>query len=223
MSIDFPVTHQITFLRHGKSEANDQNILQGQKDSPLSSEGNQQAQALASYWSTEGFSFHKIISSPLGRAHETARIISEKLSVPIELNDKWMERDFGLAEGLLYEEIYSNLKDLPPRSIYEPAFETGESDWDLYIRAASAVQSLTYEDPGKYLIVAHGAILNSALSSILGITPRPSTYRIRFRFYNTGYAMLEYNGNSQSWTILSLNNTYHLLRDESHNLNVDRV
>ena len=210
MSTLFPHTHHFTLLRHGKSQANEENILQGQLDSPLSLEGIQQSKALGNYLSSEGVTFEQIISSPLGRACETAQIISDFLSIPIELEDKWMEREFGQAEGLPYEEIFSRLQDLPPRSIYEPAYGTGESDWDVFIRAASAVQELTRKPPGNYLVVSHGSILNFALSAILGITPRSPNHRIRFRFQNTGYAELEYNTKYQSWSIRSLNNTYHL-------------
>jgi len=213
-SIELPVTHQITLLRHGKSTANEQQVLQGQMDSPLSPEGIQQCQALGRYWKAEGVQFHKIISSPLGRAHETARFIADALSLEIFLEEDWMEREFGVAEGLPYEEIISKYKDLPPRSIYEPAYKTGESDWDLYIRAANVIQNLLRNPPNRYLVVSHGAILNAALYSILGITPKPSCHRSRFRFENTGYAEVEYNDSTQSWTLSSLNNTCHLILEK---------
>jgi 2,3-bisphosphoglycerate-dependent phosphoglycerate mutase len=213
-SIEIPLTHQITLLRHGKSTANEDQILQGQMDSPLSPEGERQCQALARFWSSQEVSFEKIISSPLGRAHSTARYIADALSIEIELIEDWMEREFGIAEGLPYDAIIAEYKDLPPRSIYEPAYETGESDWDLYIRAANAIQNLIRNPPGNYLVVSHGAILNAALYSILGITPRPSNQRSRFRFDNTGYSEIDYNDADQRWTLRSLNNTYHLLLED---------
>jgi len=210
MSKYHPGSHFITILRHGKSQANEENVLQGQMDSPLSTDGIRQSDALADHWKANGTTFHKIISSPLGRAHETARIISDRLAIPIELDEKWMEREFGKAEGLPYDEILTKYNELPPRSIYEPAYETGESDWDLYIRASKAIQQLIRRPSGNYLVVSHGAIINAALASILGITPRPPNQRIRFRFSNTGYAQLEFNAQTQNWSIRSLNNVYHL-------------
>jgi 2,3-bisphosphoglycerate-dependent phosphoglycerate mutase len=211
MTTDISTSHYITFLRHGKSQANEEGVLQGQIDSPLAVEGIQQSQALGEYWANEGIDFKKIICSPLGRAHQTALIVTEYLSSQIELDDHWKEREFGSAEGLPYDEIFSKYNDLPPRSVYEPAYETGESDWDLFIRAAMAVQNLTYLPADRYLVVSHGAILNAALSAIIGITPRPTNHRIRFRFNNTGYAHLEYNAVRQIWRIHSLNNICHLI------------
>jgi 2,3-bisphosphoglycerate-dependent phosphoglycerate mutase len=217
MSKNDPTTHYITLVRHGQSQANEKNVLQGQMDSPLSKDGALQTQALAAYWHSEGITFNKIISSPLGRAYETASIISELLKIPIELVEQWKEREFGKAEGLLYEEIFAQARDLPPRSVYDPAYETGESDWDLYIRAANAVQELTYRPEGRYLVVSHGAIMNAALSVIIGITPTPPTHRIRFRFNNTGYTDLEYNAHNQNWSISLLNSTFHLNNLEQNN------
>jgi 2,3-bisphosphoglycerate-dependent phosphoglycerate mutase len=211
MSKNTPTTHYITLLRHGKSQANEKNILQGQMDSPLSEEGVRQSHALAAYWKAKDITFNKIISSPLGRAYETACIISELLTIPIELDDQWKEREFGKAEGLLYEDIFSKYHELPQRSVYDPAYETGESDWDLYIRAANAVQDLAYRPAGRYLVVSHGSIMNASLSAIIGITPKPPKHRIRFRISNTGYAKLEYNTHNQNWTIHSLNCTCHLI------------
>jgi 2,3-bisphosphoglycerate-dependent phosphoglycerate mutase len=210
MSMKNPPTHFITMLRHGKSQANEQNVLQGQMDSPLSEVGIRQSRSLAEHWNTRGIVFDNIISSPLDRAYGTARIVADSLSIPIELDSIWMERAFGKAEGMLYDEILTRYMELPPRSIYEPAYETGESDWDLYIRAAKAVQSLIFRQPGRYLVVSHGAILNAALSTIIGITPKPPKQRIRFRFSNTGYVNLEFNSQNQNWSICSLNTTYHL-------------
>jgi broad specificity phosphatase PhoE len=212
-SIKTPATHQITFLRHGQSTANESQVLQGQMDSPLSKEGIRQCQALARYWQAQGVMFEKIISSPLGRAHMTAKYVSESLSLEVTLEDAWMEREFGVAEGVSYDEIISTHEDLPPRSIYAQAYETGESDWDLYIRAAKAIQTLIRNPPGRYLVVSHGAILNAALYTILGITPKPPNQRLRFRFENTGYAEVEYYDPHQRWTLNSLNNTYHLLQN----------
>jgi len=205
-----PATLHITLLRHGRSQANELNVLQGQMDSPLSSEGIHQSQLLGEYWHSQGKEFDQIICSPLGRAHETARIISELLSTPIELDDRWMEREFGKAEGLLFDDVFSKYSEYPRRSIYEPAYESGESDWDLYIRAADAVQGLMHKPAGQYLVVSHGSIINFALFTMFGITPQPSSHRLRFRFNNTGFAEFEYNTEDQNWTIWSLNCTSHL-------------
>jgi broad specificity phosphatase PhoE len=212
MPIDHPAPLQIILLRHGSSIANEGQILQGQLDSPLSEAGILQARRLAQQWSIEGKHFDRIITSPLSRAHDTARILSELLPSEIIIDENWKERRFGSAEGLSHEDILSRFEKRTTHSVYEPAFETGESDWDLYIRAAHVVQSLTRMNLGSYLVVSNGAILNAAMNCIIGITPIQSRHRTRFRFDNTGYASLEYHQDNR-WTIQSLINPVPLLSD----------
>lgn len=209
--------HQLTLLRHGQSLANKNQILQGQLDSSLSEAGIQQSHSLAKLWELERVVFDLVISSPLQRARKTAEIISERLDLTIELIDGWMERKFGVAEGKPYEELQTLLQGRSSRSPYDPAFDDAESDWDLFIRASSSIQDILGREPGRYLVVSHGGMLNSALQSILGIPPAPSGARSILRLENTGYAITEYSRLSESWIISVVNDTRHLVRkfDES--------
>ncbi len=203
--------HQLTLLRHGQSLANENRILQGQLDSSLSETGIHQAHALAKLWERECVVFDLVISSPLQRARNTAEIISERLDLTIEFSDLWMERKFGTAEGKSYEQLQSLLQERSSRSPYDPAFVDAESDWDLFIRASSSIQDILRREPGRYLVVSHGGMLNSALHSILGISPAPSGIRSILRIENTGYAITEYNRLSESWIISVVNDTRHLV------------
>ena len=209
MQIPTPI-HSITLLRHGQSVANRDQILQGQMDSPLTEQGKLEAKSLADYWRSNKVSFDTIISSPLKRALETARIIADRIDAPIELEPHWKERHFGKAEGLSYENLFALRNHGTSDSIFSPSFETGESDWDIYQRAGSAIQILLQKPAGVYLIVAHGSIFNAALYCILGIPPRSSKERARIRFGNTAFAELEYDSGMHRWSLLSLNNHSHL-------------
>jgi broad specificity phosphatase PhoE len=71
---------------------------------------------------------------------------------------------------------------------YQAVGETGESQWELYLRAGRAVQNLLKNPPGRYLVVSHGGILNLAFYAILGIAPQANFTGPRFRFANTAYA-----------------------------------
>jgi len=77
-----------------------QGLFSGQVESPLSKEGREQAK-LAGEQAGELHIDH-IISSPLSRAYDTAKIIAEVIGYPvkdIELNSLLLERAFGSAEG----------------------------------------------------------------------------------------------------------------------------
>jgi len=209
------MSHSFTFLRHGLSIANKNGIVQGQMDFPLTEEGIEQSEALAAYWSNRSVSFDLIISSPLDRAQKTAKIIGGALGLQIEFDDEWKERLAGSAQGMAYDEVETLQKIRVQPSSHDPLFTEGESEWDLFIRAAAAVQDLVRRPPGRYLIVAHGAILSAALRSILGISPPSGRMRpVRISFENTGYSIIEYDSMLARWSLKKHNLTYHLQNND---------
>jgi 2,3-bisphosphoglycerate-dependent phosphoglycerate mutase len=204
-----PIFYNITLLRHGESQGNFEGKHQGQADFPLTDRGRDQSKALLDRWKSEVKEFDLVKSSPLARARETAEIIASGLSVPLELDSLWMERDNGLMAGLTEEEVQETLPQPPFIHPYQAIGQTGESQWELYLRAGKAVQSLFSHPPGKYLIVSHGGLLNMFFYAILGIAPQPNFHGPRFRFNNSAFATLSYNPASHRWYILGVNDHQH--------------
>ncbi len=200
--------HTITLLRHGETVANRESLIQGQMDYPLSETGILQARALAREWRRRSLQFDLVLSSPLQRARRTAEIIAKALGAPLELDEAWQERSLGMAEGREGEGAFAALPRFP--APHEPVFRTGESDWDLFARALKALQALLRRPAGRYLVVSHGALLNTVLRAALGISPRGRTWPPRFVFDNTGYAVLQYDGDIARWSIERLNESSHL-------------
>ena len=198
----------ITLLRHAESVGNAENVYQGQKDYPLTEKGREQAQALARRWQEEGATFDHIISSPLTRAKETAEIVASALNIPLEFDELWLERDNGKMSEMNPEEREAAFSK--PVSLYRSPGETGEGEWDLYLRAGQAVQSLLNRPAGNYLIVSHGGILNKVLYSILGIAPDPGRRGPRFDFPNAAFARLQYSAKWHSWRVMGLGDLHHL-------------
>ena len=206
------MVHNITLLRHGLSTGNEKGIIQGQKDYPLTEEGIKQSRSLSRYWNKHDVSFDAIISSPLLRAKQTAEIITSDMNLPINFDEVWCERQSGEAEGKPYTEVKLHYADQPHDTAYDPLFETGESRWDLFIRAANAMQHLLRRPAGSYLVVSHGAILGAALHTVLCISPSPGRVRpMRLGFANTGYAVLAFYAAEARWELRHLNVTCHLL------------
>lgn len=204
-----PQPFEFVFLRHGESEGNVEGIFQGQSDFPLSRRGQQQAQALGKYWKRTSVTFNLIISSTLSRASQTAEIISASLNVPVELQAEWMERNNGQLAGMRFDEAMQ--RSTRPSFIhpYLPIGETGESQWELFLRAGRNVQNLLNRQPGRYLVVSHGGILNMAMYAILGLTPHANFTGPRFRFHNTAFATLRYQPQQHEWTIEGVNQRPH--------------
>jgi broad specificity phosphatase PhoE len=90
-----------------------------------------------------------------------------------------------------------------------PIGETGETQWELYLRGGQAMQSLLGRPPGRYLVISHGGLLNMVLYAMLGIVPQANFQGAHFRFRNTAYAVLSYNPAEHYWVLEHLNERSH--------------
>ena len=87
------------FVRHGESEGNRDNIIQGHQDAPLSERGRAQAESVGKWFA--GRPVDSVFASPLQRAFETASIISRTGALPAPMADTTIkELDTGIFSGL---------------------------------------------------------------------------------------------------------------------------
>ena len=84
---------KVALVRHGMTDWNLQGRIQGIKDIPLSEEGRSQARAVARRLGCE--EWHRIYSSDLIRAAETARMVADALKLPVTLDSRLREKAFG--------------------------------------------------------------------------------------------------------------------------------
>jgi 2,3-bisphosphoglycerate-dependent phosphoglycerate mutase len=206
-------SYHITFLRHGESVGNAEDRFQGHADFPLTGKGRAQAQALAERWQSERVIFDQCIASPLLRACQTAEIISEALKIPLKLDSDWMEINNGLLAGLTPDQA----AQLSPRPDFITPYtrygETGESRWEVYLRAGRAIQHILDRPPGRTLVAAHGGILNMALYAILGIALQANSSGPRFMFHNTSFATFTYEPGRHTWRMLNFDDRSHWKED----------
>jgi len=201
-------TINITFMRHGRSRADDENVFEGRYDSPLTEAGRAQARARGEGLKAGQVHYDLIVASTLQRAHETARIIGEILEVPVETDPDWMEFNNGPLAGVPIEEGKRRFPRPTFRNPYEAFWETGESEWELYSRAARAVAKVIRRGPGRYLVVGHGGILNQALRTIVGAQPPINSAGTWFRFEDLGYVHTVYYPGLHQWFFLEFQPGY---------------
>ncbi|XP_071509940.1 fructose-2,6-bisphosphatase TIGAR-like [Diadema antillarum] len=156
------VQFEITFARHGESVFNKGKLVQGQTDSPLSEEGELQAQYLAKRMSNEVFDY--VFVSDLTRAQQTAEAILKSLTTPpreIIKEVKLRERHFGDREGMHISDyrVWLQERGLNFRN-HEP--EGGESFPVARERIVNA-----FNDICEKLLVEEGAVENSSLLHVL--------------------------------------------------------
>ena len=202
--------YDIIFLRHGESVGNAERRWQGQADFPLTDQGRDQARALADRWLAENRQFNYILASPLKRARETADIIAKVLGIPVEVDPIWSERNIGEFAGMTGEEVNRRFPNREFKTPFAAVIgDQGEGDWELYLRAGRALQDLLRREPGKYLVVSHGGLLNQVMYAVVGITPHANFSGPRFRFKNTGFTHLTYRTHTHQWQINVVNDRAH--------------
>ena len=201
--------YKIVFLRHAESTGNAEGYFQGQGDFPLTDLGREQAHALALRWQEEKRKFDYIISSPLSRTRETAEIVAETLGLPIEYDPIWMECDSSEITGMKHEEGRKLLPQPHFRNPYQTFAGNGEGDWELFLRAGQALHRLLMREPGRYLIISHGALLNFTIKAIVGVVPQANYQGPQFRFENTAFSRVTYLPRSHRWYIEGLNDQNH--------------
>lgn len=197
------MTLEIVFMRHGRSRADDEQVHEGRYDSPLTEVGEAQVHARAQAWLAQGVQFDTIVASPLVRARRTAEIVGQVLQAPVEPDPDWMELNNGPLAGLPFDVAEEHYPTPDFRNPYEPLAGTGESDWELYCRAARAVERIVRRGSGRFLVIAHGGILNAAFRTIAGIPPQINHQGIWFGLGDTAYAHFSYEPAHHRWILLA--------------------
>lgn len=138
------------FIRHGESTSNYEELITGQQDVPLTELGREQARQAGRDILAQGIKIDHIISSPLERAINTARLIAHEIGyveAQIQLNELVMERSFGSLEGQPKGDILTMGDDY----ILERG---GEADEQIRRRAELFIESLNGFQ-GTLLVVSH--------------------------------------------------------------------
>jgi 2,3-bisphosphoglycerate-dependent phosphoglycerate mutase len=206
-------SYTFTFLRHGESVGNAENRFQGHADFPLTERGREQARALAERWQTEGVTFERAFASPLRRARETAEIVCAALDVRLEIDQDWMELNNGRMSGLRPEEAEQVYKQPDFMTPYTHFGETGESRWEMYLRAGRNIQKLLDAPAGRTLVVSHGGILNMTMYAVLSIPVQADYSGPRFMFHNTTFATFTYTPEHHNWRLLHFDDRSHWKED----------
>jgi broad specificity phosphatase PhoE len=89
----------ILLVRHGRTAANARGLLLGRSDVELDDEGWRQAAALAETVRSSTGGVRQVVSSPLKRCRATAEEIAGALEVPVVVDDRWVELDYGELDG----------------------------------------------------------------------------------------------------------------------------
>lgn len=152
----------VYFVRHGECQANIAGVIAGAgDDSPLTKLGRQQAVDTAK--SLEGVSFDLIITSPMSRASDTAKIIANELGIDkshIVERSEFTEKDVGEFSGRSKEEYFAFEKS---------GGEAGETTDAMQERVRQGLEWLKTQDFQNALVVTHNGTIRMIRTVIDGL------------------------------------------------------
>jgi glucosyl-3-phosphoglycerate phosphatase len=166
---------RLVMLRHGQTDYNATNRMQGQLDTDLSDLGRNQAVAAAEVLAKRQPLL--IVSSDLRRALDTALALGERSGLPVEVDTRLRETHLGDWQDLTHLEVDAQWPGarLAWRNDATWAPHGGESRVDVAQRGLPLVKDLvvdqiewgTDEPERPVVLVAHGGLIAALTAALL--------------------------------------------------------
>ena len=173
---------KLYIARHGETAWNAENLVCGRTDLPLTERGMEQARLLAE--NAVGKGIEVIIASPLLRARQTAQAVSDAIGVPVEIDRRLIELDFGIFEG-------KSRKDpgfAYTRTQFPTRYPGGESAFQMAHRVYSCLEDVKQKYAGRtVLLVCHGGVCRMVRSYFMDLTNDEYSY-----YYAGNAELVEY-------------------------------
>ncbi len=187
----FKSKNRYIFLRHGEALSNLKGLLSSYPEiffNPLTPKGERQIEKVAIQLRKENIDF--IVSSPLLRCKQTSEIVSQKLNIPIVIDLRLREIDFGVLNGKSikeYDKIYEDQYDQ-----YFKAPENGENLDQVRKRMISVILDLEEKYEGKtILIVSHQDPLWALFGEMQALSKKQTAYNEEFNLNPGEYKEVE--------------------------------
>jgi probable phosphoglycerate mutase len=156
-------------LRHAETCWNRENRIQGQQDSALTRQGRDSARDWGRLLAAQGW--QRIVASDLERAQHTAARINETLRLPLALDPRLREQDWGRWTGRRLREVRDS-EGLQAARILSAGWDfhppQGEARRAVLARAMEALHAAAARWPGeRILLVSHEGLIKPVLYHLL--------------------------------------------------------
>ena len=199
-------------IRHGQSEADVLNVIEGRADFPLTDRGHAQAKEMAK-WVNDHYKITSIVCSALLRARQTAEHLSQATGVSVVYDDDLMEWQNGLIAGLTRAEADTKYP-APPVKFPHTKVYGQESEIEFRARAEHALSRILNENPSDSVaaVVSHGGMINMLYRSFLGLSLHTNVFLVTG---DTGIHHWRINQEQDNRrTVLFCNRQEHLTKSE---------
>jgi probable phosphomutase (TIGR03848 family) len=156
-------------LRHGEHNVQGRICAGRMPGVVLSERGRTEAESAASRLSSAGIA--AIYASPLERTRETAEIVGQHLSLPVNVLDDLAELDFGEWTGKTFDEVRKDPR-WPEWASHRSlsCIPGGETMRAVQRRVVEALMEMRAQHPDDAIVVvSHGDVIRAALVFALGM------------------------------------------------------
>jgi broad specificity phosphatase PhoE len=198
-------------LRHGQTALSVERRFAGRGDIPLTDVGVQQAAAAAARLARRG-SINLVLTSPLGRARQTAVAVAGAAGVPLAEDEDLAETDFGSWEGMTFAEVMERwpAEMAAWMADADAAPPDGESFAAVGVRVNAALDRLLAAQQGQtVVVVSHVTPIKTMVCRAL-LAPTAALFRIHLDVAALSEAAWFADGPA---LLRSLNDTAHLRSD----------
>ena len=179
---------KLYLIRHGETDQNKNEVIQGRGDFLLSDIGISQSIEAGRILKKLNYHFTKAYSSPLTRAKDTLKnILNEmELNLEIKIENDLIEREFGELEGMKLTPEVRELVVLDNAKGFE-------KKKDLFKRVKNVLLKIVKESnkDDEIIIVTHSHVIKPVLMMI-----DENSFNFNSRLYNLGMVTIEYKDDS---------------------------
>jgi broad specificity phosphatase PhoE len=160
---------QLVLWRHGETDFNAEQRIQGQLDSKMTAHGLGQARRAAR--SLAELEPAILMTSDLSRAGDTAAVLAAKTGMPVRVDKRLRETNCGMWQGLTHTEVEMRC----PGGIQvwrgDPQWAPpgGETRVEVATRAAHVVTELDADGAGSAVLCTHGGLIAGLTPLLLGL------------------------------------------------------
>ena len=204
-------TADVVLLRHGDTRLSPERRFSGvgSADPSLSAAGVDQARRAAGSALLRGRAFTEVLTSPMSRCQQTARIVAEALGISVVVDRDLREMDFGLWEEMTFDEVQDRYPvDLErwKQSAMSPPTGSSETLAAVVDRMGTVAAGFASRYAGaSVLAVTHITPVKALVAHALGAPP---TALFHMELSSACFSRISYTGGDAS--VRLLNDTSHL-------------
>lgn len=191
---------RLVLLRHGRTEWNHTDRMQGQHDVHLDDVGIQQAHAAARTLGKRDF--QAVYSSDLTRARVTAETVARDLDLPVVVDPRMQEIHMGSWSGKTRAEVEAEFPDFARLYWEGKDFRRspeGETVAEMVERAMPALREIIERHEGHHvLVVGHGFMLSQIAQHLVGIRAEA---RVLGGLFNAHWTEVAIAPGGNSWIV----------------------